>query len=48
VCAEKVAAGEGKKGALRRPNRRLSDSVYRHLVDDLQQRAQGPATRPAS
>ena len=39
--AKKLAAGKGKKGALRSLKRRLSDSVYRHLVDDQQQRAQG-------
>jgi len=40
--AKKIAAGKGKKGwgALRSLKRRLSDSVYRHLVDDQQQRAQ--------
>ncbi len=30
----KLAAGNGKKGALRCVKRRLSDNVYRHLVDD--------------
>ncbi len=39
--AKKVAAGKGKKGALRSLKRRLSDSVYRRLVDDQHQRAQG-------
>ncbi len=39
--AKKVAAGKGKKGALRSLKRRLSDSVYRRLVDDQQQRALG-------
>ena len=39
--AKKLAAGKGKKGALRCLKRRLSDSVYRHLVDDQQRRAQG-------
>jgi transposase len=38
--AKKVAAGKGKKGALRSLKRRLSDSVYRRLVDDQRQRAQ--------
>ena len=38
---KKLAAGKGKKGALRSLKRRLSDSVYRHLLDDQQQRAQG-------
>ena len=38
--AKKLAAGKGKKGALRCLKRRLSDSVYRHLLDDQQQRAQ--------
>jgi transposase len=39
--AKKVAAGKGKKGALRCLKRRLSDNVYRRLVDDQQLRAQG-------
>ena len=39
--AKKIAAGKGKKGALRCLKRRLSDSVYRHLVDDQHRRAQG-------
>jgi transposase len=39
--AKKVAAGKGKKGALRCLKRRLSDSVFRRLVDDQQRRAQG-------
>lgn len=38
--AKKIAAGKGKKGALRCLKRRLSDGVYRRLVDDQQQRAQ--------
>ena len=38
--AKKLAAGKGKKGALRCLKRRLSDSVDRQLVDDQQQRAQ--------
>ena len=31
----KLAAGKGKKGAMRCLKRRLSDVVYRHLADDL-------------
>jgi transposase len=38
--AKKLAAGKGKKGALRCLKRRLSDRVYRHLVDDQALRAQ--------
>ena len=38
--AKKLAAGKGKKGALRCLKRRLSDTVDRQLVDDQQQRAQ--------
>ncbi len=38
--AKKLAAGKGKKGALRSLKRRLSDQVYRHLIDDQQLRAQ--------
>jgi transposase len=38
--AKKVAAGKGKKGALRCLKRRLSDTVYRQLVEDHQQRTQ--------
>ena len=38
--AKKLSAGKGKKGALRCLKRRLSDSIYRHLVDDQQRRAQ--------
>ncbi len=38
--AKKLAAGKGKKGALRSLKRRLSDQVYRHLVDDQKLRAQ--------
>jgi transposase len=38
--ARKVAAGKGKKGALRCLKRRLSDAVFRRLVADQQQRAQ--------
>ena len=32
--ARKLAAGKGSKGALRCLKRRLSDAVFRHLVDD--------------
>jgi len=38
--AKKVAAGKGKKGALRCLIRRLCDGIYRHMVDDQQQRTQ--------
>lgn len=38
--AKKVAAGKGSKGALRCLKRRLADQVFRHLVEDQQQRAQ--------
>jgi transposase len=38
--AKKVAAGKGKKGALRCLKRRLSDAVFRRMVDDQRQRAQ--------
>jgi transposase len=38
--AKKLAAGKGKKGALRCLKRRLSDAVFRRLVADQQQRAQ--------
>ena len=41
--AKKLAAGKGKKGALRCLKRRLSDVVFRQLVDDQQRReAAGP------
>ncbi len=41
--AKKLAAGKGKKGALRCLKRRLADAVYRRLVDDQQRRqAAGP------
>lgn len=41
--ARKLAAGKGKKGALRCLKRRLSDAVFRTLVQDQQQRqAAGP------
>lgn len=33
--ARKLAGGKGKKGALRYVKRRVSDVVYRHLLDDL-------------
>ena len=41
--ARKLAAGKGKKGALRCLKRRLSDVIFRTLNDDLQRRqAAGP------
>ena len=41
--AKKLAAGKGNKGALRCLKRRLSDTVFRLLVDDQQRReAAGP------
>jgi transposase len=41
--ARKLAAGKGKKGALRCLKRRLSDAVFRQLVDDQRRRkAAGP------
>ena len=41
--ARKVAAGKGKKGALRCLKRRLSDAIFRTLVEDQQRRqAAGP------
>ena len=41
--ARKLAAGKGKKGALRCLKRRLSDAIFRALVEDQQQRqAAGP------
>jgi transposase len=41
--ARKLAAGKGKKGALRCLKRRLSDVIFRTLVEDQQQRqAAGP------
>jgi transposase len=47
--AKKLTAGKGKKGALRCLKRRLSDSVYRHLVDDQQQRTQrSPGGQPGA
>lgn len=33
--SRKVAAGKGRKGALRCMKRRLSDAIYRRLVDDI-------------
>jgi transposase len=35
---KKVAAGKGSKGALRSLKRRMSDQVFRHLIDDQIQR----------
>jgi hypothetical protein len=32
--ARKLAAGKGSKGAMRCLKRRLSDVVFRHLIDD--------------
>lgn len=40
--ARKVAAGKGRKGALRCLKRRLSDAVYRALAADAQRLAAGP------
>lgn len=37
--AKKVAAGKGKKGAMRCLKRRMSDQVYRLLVQDQERRA---------
>jgi transposase len=37
----KLAAGKGRKGALRCLKRRLSDAVYRHLADDQTARSPG-------
>lgn len=39
--ARKVAAGKGSKGAMRCLKRRLSDVVFRHLVDDAAARSPG-------
>jgi transposase len=39
--ARKLAAGKGKKGALRCLKRRLSDAVYRTMVD-AERKAAGP------
>ena len=47
--ARKLAAGKGKKGALRCLKRRLSDVVYRRLVDDQQRRqVAGPEGHPGA
>ena len=47
--AKKLAAGKGKKGAMRCLKRRLSDSVYQHLVDDQQQLTQrSPGGHPGA
>ncbi len=40
--ARKLAAGKGKKGALRCLKRRLSDPVYRALTADAERKAAGP------
>ena len=40
--ARKLAAGKGKKGALRCLKRRLSDAVYRTLAADAERKAAGP------
>ena len=40
----KLTAGKGNKGALRCLKRRLSDAVYRHLVDDQTARSPGGQT----
>jgi transposase len=39
--ARKLAAGKGSKGALRCLKRRLSDVVFRHLVDDIAAKSPG-------
>jgi transposase len=39
--ARKLAAGKGSKGALRCLKRRLSDVVYRHLIDDAAAKSPG-------
>jgi transposase len=39
--ARKLAAGKGSKGAMRCLKRRLSDVVFRHLVDDAAARSPG-------
>jgi transposase len=39
--ARKLAAGKGSKGALRCLKRRLSDVVYRHLIDDATAKSPG-------
>ncbi len=47
--ARKLAAGKGKKGALRCLKRRLSDVVFRTLVDDRNVRqAAGPEGQPGA
>ncbi len=38
----KLAAGKGRKGALRCLKRRLSDAVYRTLIADAERKAAGP------
>jgi transposase len=43
--ARKLAAGKGRKGALRCLKRRLSDVVYRHLVDDQTAKSPGGQLR---
>lgn len=40
--SRKLAAGKGKKGAMRCLKRRLSDAVYRALLVDLERKAAGP------
>ena len=40
--ARKLAAGKGKKGAMRCLKRRLSDAVYRALIADVARKAAGP------
>ena len=40
--ARKLAAGKGKKGAMRCLKRRLSDAVYRALIADVERKAAGP------
>ncbi len=40
--ARKLAAGKSKKGALRCLKRRLSDIVYRHMVNDAVRAMTGP------
>lgn len=47
--AKKLAAGKGRKGALRCLKKRLSDQVYRHLVDDLDRLAlRSPGGQPGT
>jgi transposase len=38
----KLAAGKGKKGAMRCLKRRLSDAIYRALIADVERKAAGP------